>query len=145
MIIKKMKKTDEERATYLQHGGVIFRILIAFTTLVIIGVLIYSLIQNYQQNGQEYHRKAIELSEYGMLITLQKINETPSWREGYKKTSYESGFFSVELRPSLLQDQTLLMTIVSRGYMNDVTEERQIVLRLQVEGTDSTWVPEQMH
>jgi len=144
LIIKKMKKMDEGRATCLQQGGVIFRVIIAFTTLIIIGVLIYSLIQNYQQNGQEYHRKAIELSEYGMLITLQKINEMPSWQEGYKKTSYESGFFSVELRP-YLQDQTFYMTIVSRGYINNVTEERQIVLRLQVNGTDSTWVPEQMH
>ncbi len=142
-MIKRIKKADEEKANYLQHGGVIFRIIAAFTTLIIIGALIYSLIQDYQQNGQEYHRKAIELSEYGMLLTLQKINEKPSWREGYKKTSYENGFFSVELRP-YLQDQTLYMTIVSRGYMNSVTEERQIVLMLQVEGKDSTWIPQQM-
>lgn len=142
-MIKRIKKTDEEKANYLQQGGVIFRIMAAFTTLIIIGALIYSLSQDYQQNGQEYHRKAIELSEYGMLLTLQKINEKPSWREGYKKTSYESGFFSVELRPCL-QDQTLYMTIVSRGYMNSVTEERQIVLMLQVEGKDSTWIPQQM-
>lgn len=142
-MIKRIKKTDEEKANYLQQGGVIFRIMAAFTTLIIIGALMYSLIQDYQQNGQEYHRKAIELSEYGMLLTLQKINEKPSWREGYKKTSYESGFFSVELRPCL-QDQTLYMTIVSRGYMNSVTEERQIVLMLQVEGKDSTWIPQQM-
>ncbi len=143
MIIKRMKKSDEQNATYLQQGGVIFRVIVAFTTLIAIGALIYSLIQNYQQNGQEHHRKAIELSEYGMLLTLQKINEKPSWQEGYKKTSYESGFYSVELRP-YLQDQALFMTIISRGYMNTVTEERQIVLRLQIEGTDSTWVPEQM-
>lgn len=142
-MIKKIKKTDEEKDKYLQQGGVIFRIMAAFTTLIIIGALIYSLIQDYQQNGQEYHRKAIELSEYGMLLTLQKINEKPSWREGYKKTCYESGFFSVELRPNL-QNQTLYMTIISRGYMNSVTEERQIVLMLQVEGTDSTWIPQQM-
>ncbi|NLL13304.1 MAG: hypothetical protein GX267_07865 [Fibrobacter sp.] len=142
-MIKKAKITDEDKAICLQQGGVIFRIIAAFTTLIIIGALIYSLVQDYQQNGQEYHRKAIELSEYGMLLTLQKINEKPSWREGYKKTSYEDGFFSVELRPSL-QEQTLFMTIVSRGYMNSVTEERQIVLMLQVEGNDSTWIPQQM-
>jgi uncharacterized membrane protein YraQ (UPF0718 family) len=139
-----MKKKYQEITAHFQQGGVIFRVIVAFTTLVVIGVLIYVLIQNYQQNSQEYHRKAIELSEYGMLLTLQKINEKPSWKEGYKKTSYESGFFSVEMRP-YLQDQTLYMTIISRGYMSTVTEERQIVLRLQVEGTDSSWVPEQMH
>ena len=136
-------KEDDNNTTDSQHGGIIFRIIVAFTTLFLIGVVIYSLIQNFQQNGQEYHRKAIELSEYGMLLTLQKINESPSWREGFRKTSYENGFFAVDLRP-YLQEQTLFMTIISRGQINSVTEERQIVLRLEIGGSDSSWVPTEM-
>ena len=57
--MKKAKITDEDKAICLQQGGVIFRIIAAFTTLIIIGALIYSLVQDYQQNGQEYHRKLL--------------------------------------------------------------------------------------
>ncbi len=139
-----MEKKDFCKASGSQNGGIIFRIVIAFTTLFLIGVVIYSLVQNYQQNGQEYHRKAIELSEYGMLLTLQKINEEPSWRSGFKKTNYENGTFTVDMRPRL-QDNTLFMTIVSRGQINSVIEERQIVLKLQITADDSSWIPEEMH
>lgn len=127
-----------------QDGGVIFRIISAFTTLLLIGVLLYSLIQSYQQKGGEYHRKAIELSEYGMLLTLQKINSDPSWGEGFKETAYENGSYCVEMRKHF-NDDTIFMTIISKGQICSVTEERQIVLRLQVTSGDSSWIPNGIH
>lgn len=138
-----MNKKDYFRVTGSQNGGIAFRIIVAFTTLFLIGVVLYSLIQDYQQDGQENHRKAIELSEYGMLLTLQKINDDPSWQEGFKKTDYENGSFSVEMRPHL-QDNTFFMTIISKGQINSVVEERQIVLKLQITADDSSWIPEDM-
>lgn len=139
-----MKKTVFNKQWNSQNGGIKFRVIIAFITLFIIGAIIYTIIQNFQQNGQENHRKAIEIAEYGMLLTLQKINEEPNWRDGFKKSSYDNGFFSVELHP-FLQEQALYMTIVSQGQISSVTEERQIVLKLQINGSDSTWIPAEIH
>lgn len=139
-----MKRKQSDKFDIAQHGGIVFRVIIAFTTLLLIGAALYSIIMNYQENGQEYHRKAIEISEYGMLLSLQKINEKPSWRDGFKKTEYENGFFTVELHPHY-HGQTLYMTIISRGELKSVVEERQIQLMLQVTGADSSWVPQTMN
>ncbi|NLE01461.1 MAG: hypothetical protein GX640_16465 [Fibrobacter sp.] len=122
-----------------ETGGIILRIMFACATLVLIGIAIDSVLHNYQQSGQEEHRKALAISEYGLLVALQKITEHPSWRDGFEKTVYEDGWYRVEVRQNQNGD-SLLLTIISHGGIGGVVETRECALMLDTSEGDSTWV-----
>jgi len=130
--------------TSFEKGGVTFRIIIACATLILIGGAIFFMLRNYQQKQQVYHRKAISISEYGLLEALQKIGDQPSWTEGIDKTPYEDGWYEVETSQFLSAD-TIFMVIKSKGYSKSVSGTKECVLRLDLSGGDSTWIRHSMH
>ena len=127
-----------------ERGGILLRVLIAVITLVIIGAAIFVVLHKYQQKQEVYHRKATAISEYGLLVALQKIQNEPSWSGDFGKTAYDDGWYRVETSQYLSSD-TLFLTIKSFGHMNSVLDTRECKLRLQSSDGDSVWVRYSMH
>lgn len=127
-----------------QFGGVKIRVLVATMTLLIIGGIMFGLLQSSSQEQQISQRKALAISEYGLLTALQKIGEQPSWNSGFSKVAYEDGWYEVRIE-NMVENDTVLLKIVSIGHYESVAETRQCVLRLNISGGDSIWVRHSMY
>jgi hypothetical protein len=111
--------------------------------LLVIGGAMFGLLRTYGQKQQVYHRKALAISEYGLLVALQKIGEQPSWTKGFSEIPYEGGWYKVRIE-NLLEKDTLLLKIVSIGHYRSVSDSRQCILKLDTSGGDSVWVRQSM-
>ena len=127
-----------------ERGGVLVRVAVACATLIVIGGAIIGTISSFQQKQQVYHRKALAISEYGLLMAFQKLQDEPSWVDGIEKTSYEDGWFTVKTR-QYLQGDTIFLSIRSEGWYKSVSEAREFLLRLQNSEDDSIWVRHSMY
>ena len=127
-----------------QRGGVIIRVLVASATLMFMVGAIVGLLHTYGDKLQVYHRKALAISEYGLLTSLQKIGEQPSWTRGFSKVLYDDGWYEVKIE-HMLENDTLLMKVVSTGHFGPVSDSRQCILKLETSGNDSIWVRHSMY
>jgi hypothetical protein len=126
-------------AVFSQKGGITFRVVIAFGTLLLIFAIIFVLLQSFQQQGPESHRKALAISEYGLLETLQKIHENASLIKSTGKNQYEDGWYRIKTA-QFKKNDTLFLTIISEGHVGSISEKRKCILRLDTLEGDSSWV-----
>ncbi len=120
-----------------------FRILVAVLTLVVVGGAVVGLLRSKQQSLQVHHRKALEISEYGLMQALVHLRETPSWRTGLAKTEYNEGSYKVKLKEN--SDETgRFLTITSIGKSGTVKQEKKIILRMEISNSDTSWVTHAM-
>jgi hypothetical protein len=127
-----------------ENGGIRLRVLIVLATLCIVGGTIYQLLHTLGQNQQTNHRKALAISEYGLMVALQQEPTGATPPNAIPKTPYDEGWYRVTTRQQTRGD-TLFCTVTSIGNFGSATERRECILRLTVEDTDSTWVRESMH
>jgi hypothetical protein len=127
-----------------QSGGVAARVLLACVTLVGIGVLIAFMLQHYQEQQRENHRKAGTISEYGLQVTLERLSAETSWGGDTGKVQYDGGWYTVALR-RFTRNDTLMLELKSEGHMGSATDTRDCLLSLLVKNGDSVWVPEGIH
>lgn len=137
MINKYLLQKIKDRST--ETGGIAIRILIVLMTLMVIGgVIIITLIKNKEEQ-QINHRKVVAISEYGLLMALEKLHKNPSWDGAVNKTSYDGGWYEVKTKRSLNAD-TVLLTVTSNGHLKFATDKKICVLSLSVINGDSVWV-----
>ena len=127
-----------------KYGGVRLRAVIILITLCILGFTIYHLLHSLGQNQQVDHRKALAISEYGLMVALQQPPESRSFPSATARTDYDGGWYKVSSEKKLRND-TLYCTISSKGHFGSATEIRECILRLEVNGNDSQWVRKSMH
>ena len=125
-------------------GGVTVRVLLAGITLIVIGVLIAFMLQYYQEQQRENHRKAGRISEYGLQVTLEKLSAETSWNGSVEKVPYDGGWYTVTLR-RFTRNDTLMLELKSEGHMKSASDTRDCLLSLMVKNGDSVWVPEGIH
>jgi hypothetical protein len=120
-------------------GGVALRmILILLNVVLITGAVAVFL--NFQQKNQERNsRKALEISEYGLLRVMERLGEKPSLNSGFPKTPYDGGWYSARLIPGIKGD-TLLMSVEVIGHIGFISRKQQYRLKLSVVNGDSSWV-----
>jgi hypothetical protein len=124
-----------------QDGGVALRSTMALATLLLIGGAIYLILTTNQQNQQTFHRKAQSISEYGLMLALQQLQQQPSWREGLPRTSYDGGWYSVGMKEGNTDGNRL--TLTAEGGMGSATVQKVCVLNLSISPRgDSSWVRE---
>lgn len=124
-------------------GGVILRSVIAVVTLAVIGTAIIFILKNYGQKQDVLHRKAIAISEYGLLVALQKIRVSPDESVVLEKTVYDDGWFRVQQKKYEKRD-TLFLRIVAEGHAGSVVERRECVLSLDKTAANTRWVRQSM-
>ncbi len=129
---------------FSELGGMLIRTIIVIISLFIVGGAIYIVLINFGTDQQINHRKALAISEYGLMEALQKVQSDPSATEGIPKTSYDKGWYAVSLH-RYVQNDTVFLTVSSEGHAGPVTERRECILRLEASGADTSWVRESLH
>jgi hypothetical protein len=122
-----------------QQGGMGLRILIAFITLAILAAVVVVVVGSFQKTQQTHLRKATQISEYGLLQVLDKLQATPSWRAGFDKVSYEDGWYRVTCAEKD-SSGTIMLTVASEGHSGPALRKQICVLSLSIVGPDSIWV-----
>lgn len=121
------------------RGGVAVQILLTVITLgIIAGVMVVTLLRE-REKQQVYHRKVIAIAEYGLMESLQKINEDPSWVGSGQKTDYDGGSYNVKVRTYTKSD-TSFISIVSVAQVKSITDSQKCVLFRDVVNGDSVWI-----
>jgi hypothetical protein len=120
-------------------GGVGIRILWIAITVAIVAAAIFWFLNKGQQDQEVFNRKAVEISEYGMLMALDRLKDSPSWCDGLPKTEYEGGWYTVTVRRQAGKDTTFLV-VDATGHAGPVARKQGCILRLEKNGNDSVWV-----
>lgn len=126
-----------------QSGGIIIRSIIIILTLCVVGFSIYTLLHNFGQNQQVAYRKALAISEYGLMVALQNLPLSPAEIRNVKKTTYEQGWYKVTFN-TFSRNDTTFCTISSIGHFGTVKEKRSCLVRLNTSSGDTTWIRERM-
>jgi hypothetical protein len=114
-------------------------------TLLIMGALIAVMLGNYRQRQQENHRKAVEISEYGLQTALETLAGDPSWAAGITREPCKEGWYSVSLR-RFARNDTPMVQVTSIGHRGGAVDRKECLLaRVLSGGGDSTWLPKGMH
>jgi hypothetical protein len=122
-----------------QRGGVGIRILWIAVSVAVVALAIFWFLNKGQQDQEIINRKAVEISEYGLLMALDRLKDSPSWCEGLPKTEYESGWYTVSVRRQAGKDTTFLV-VDAVGHAGPVARKQGCILRLEKSGNDSVWV-----
>ncbi|MBN1758429.1 MAG: hypothetical protein JW863_08940 [Chitinispirillaceae bacterium] len=129
--------------TRAQSGGIRFRVLIVLVTLCIVGFAIYQLLHTLGQNQQTNHRKALAISEYGLMMALQEVPSGATPPSAIARTEYDEGWYQVTVKNHSRED-TLFCTVTSVGHFGSATERRECILRLEISDSDTSWIRKSM-
>jgi len=120
-------------------GGVGIRVLWICLSLGVIAGAVVWLLNSQQKNEERYSRKAMEISEYGLLRVMEKLGEKPSWNSGFSKTAYEGGWYSAKVYPRVKGD-TVMLAVESVGRIGAVSKKQECLLVLSHVNGDSVWI-----
>ncbi len=128
------------------RGGVPIRILFILVTFLLIGGSLFLMLENQKNKNKIAHRKAIELSDYGLQQMMMKIseqlNDDPSQIQGINKTEFNEGWYTVAV--SVTQESDILtFSIESEGHVGTQSglQKRKVTLKQSVVDGDTTWMP----
>lgn len=139
--MKFYKKNNLHRILNGYYGGIPFRILLVFSTLIVIGIVVFFMLEYQKKINKIDHRKAIELSDYGIQKVMEQASD-PAQIKGIIKTEYNGGWYKVDVSTSR-SDSTLLISIESEGSSGtqSVVQEKNICFYRSIIDGDSVWVP----
>jgi hypothetical protein len=120
-------------------GGVGIRVLWIVASLFVIAGAVLWLVNNQQKNEERFFRKALEISDYGLMAVMQKLGEMPSWVGDCPKTPYEDGWYTAKVSRYTGGD-TVFLRVESVGHIGPVLKKQQCVLRLSIVKGDSAWI-----
>ena len=120
-------------------GGVGIRLLWIGATLVVVALAIFWFLDRGQKNQEVLDRKAVEISEYGLLMALQRLKDSPSWCDSLPRAEYESGWYTAAVKRQANNDTTFLV-VEAVGHAGPVARTQGCKLRLEKRGNDSIWV-----
>jgi hypothetical protein len=122
-----------------QQGGVGARIIMIVATLAVVAAAIFLFLNSRQSDQETLNRKAVEISEFGLLQALARVKENPSWAGTLPKADYEGGWYAATVASRRIADTTFL-DVVSQAHIGSVSHKQECMLRLSVTGKDSLWV-----
>jgi len=120
-------------------GGAATLTIGTIVTLVVVAMLIFFVIRNAQKNEPIRRRKAVQISEYGLIQALEKIQQQPSWRDGFTKTAYLDGAYRVKVNQRD-SSGTSILKVESIGVCGSARKVHVSILHLSVADGDSIWV-----
>jgi len=121
-----------------EPGGVGIRVVWILASLLLIAGAIVWLANNQQKNEERSGRKALEISEFGLMACLQNLGEKPSWTGETPKTPYDDGWYCVKASRYVNGD-TVMLRVESAGHFGPISKKQQCALRLSVVKGDSVW------
>jgi hypothetical protein len=126
------------RPTFGAGGGVGIRILWIVLSLAVVAAAMGMFIGTQQKSQERYSRKAMEISEYGLMCALEALDKKPSWTAGFSKIPYQDGWYSAKLARRLKGD-SVFCAIEAVGHMGGVSRKSECTLQLSIINGDSSW------
>jgi hypothetical protein len=123
-----------------ERGGIGIRVVFAIVTLLVIGVALGMMLKTSQQRQQENHRKAEQISLYGMQTALEKLGTDASWESGFEKVPYDGGWYSVTVR-RYKEGDTKMLELKADGHIGKAVYTTAGLFAW----ADSVWVPRGLH
>lgn len=126
------------------NGGIPSRVTFVLITLIIIGSVLFVLLDNDRKISKYNHEKAIIISEYGFQQAMQQaytqLNDNKKIK-GIEKTEYDEGWYKVDVSSSL-SDSILILIVESEGNCGNqsVVKKENISLIRSFRDDDSVWV-----
>jgi Tfp pilus assembly protein PilX len=108
-------------------------------TFLILSTSIVVYLQSNLKDQEKNQRKALQIAEYGLQEALEQVNESPSWRTGFSKTSCDDGWYAVICRQRHTSD-SLYVILESEGHFGSIARKKTCLLGHALSGTDSLWV-----
>lgn len=124
---------------FSEAGSVFTRSLVIAVTAIVVASGISGVLFRYGQKQQVDNRKAQAISEYGLMVALQRLQSEPSLVEDIVRTPFENGWYEVRFQRSQSGD-TVFMTVRADGHCGSESQQSDCVLRLDASGDDSIWV-----
>jgi hypothetical protein len=119
-------------------GGVRIRILVALLTLIAVGTMLGLVLKNHQRTLRINHRKAQEVSDFGLQQAMMRLHGNPDWNEGIPRTEYDGGWFEVSLARRNSGD-TLFLTVAVTGGSGSVVRNQVIELFRLANERETHW------
>ena len=126
-----------------ERGRIVVRVIIVLLTLIMVGVALFGMLKNVGQKQQVFHRKALAVSEYGLMKALQKVKTGIFEFKDIPKTECDEGWYSVSFKKYEKND-TVYLHIVSRGEVGSTSEVRECTLKLVNFDANPEWEQHQM-
>ena len=121
-----------------EPGGVGIRVVWILASLLLIAGAVVWLANNQQKNEERSGRKALEISEFGLMACLQNLGEKPSWTGETPKTPYDDGWYCVKASRYASGD-TVMLRVESVGHFGPISKKQHCALRLSIVNKDSVW------
>jgi hypothetical protein len=109
------------------RGGIVLWVSVVIITLACVTGAVFWLLQSQSQQQKMSHRKADEISDYGLIVALDTINKNPSWTGPINKTPYDGGVYEVTLS-RITDADSILVNIEARGTFGSQTQKKHCVL-----------------
>ncbi|MDR2578514.1 MAG: hypothetical protein LBC70_06875 [Chitinispirillales bacterium] len=113
-----------------RSGGVAFRVIICAVSLILLGGAIFVLLKTFQTGKEDDHRRALQLSEYGLQEAFKRLAESQEWSTEFSDKPFDDdGNFTVSFTREVRND-TLHISIISTGVSGTVTRIVEHTLRI---------------
>ena len=144
----------EQRDIFNTTGGLKMRIILVILTLAVVSGFLFFFMQHHSEMNEVSHRKAIELSDYGMqAIGKQLVSEQgneivytdPRLLKSIQKTEFNNGWYTVAV--SVEGDDTLIiLKVTSLGHYGsqENIQEKLIKVHKSIDSStkDTIWLPD---
>lgn len=110
-----------------EDGKVVLRIIIVILSLVLVGFSIFVLLNHIGNRQEVYHRKALAISEFGLLKALEGVKGKKNQFEDISRTPFDGGWYTVRFKLIENDDSTFLY-ITSKGHIGSASEVRKCIL-----------------
>ena len=130
------------------NGGIPSRVTFVLITLIIIGSVLFVLLDNDRKISKYNHEKAIIISEYGFQEMMEQVGkylrDDPSKIKDIEKTEYDEGWYKVDVSTSL-DDSILTLIVKSEGNCGNqsLVKKDSIFLIRSFRDDDSVWMRKQ--
>jgi hypothetical protein len=120
-------------------GGIAMRIVLIVISIAVIAGVVAGLLNILQKNQERDSRKAVEISDCGLMSVMERLGTRPSMVSDIPETPCENGWYSARFIRNVNLD-TVYLSVEVTGHAGNISKKQTYNLRLSVVDGDSSWV-----
>jgi hypothetical protein len=122
-----------------QRGGFSLHAGVVVATLIVLAAVVLVVVRSHQRTQELNRRKATQICEDGLMIALDSLSQSHSWRAGIAKMPRGDGWIEVRVAGVGGSDSTRLR-VTARGTSGPIVREQVCTLERHVDKGDTVWV-----
>ncbi|MFW6249431.1 MAG: hypothetical protein ACOC4J_06665 [Bacteroidota bacterium] len=137
--------SSKRKITFIgSDGGFSIRVILVLVTLLAVGGVIYMVLNTVSKRQEEYHRKAVHMSEEGLERALQKFGTSSfTWKDGFEKTYIDEEkleWYEVTIE-EVEENGATVLVFESTGGRGSVINVIKRTFERVIEEGDTLWRP----